>query len=68
MLEALEHDNASRLPGALIGGMSGLEPGRDGTFTAELTPGRYTIMCLFSNSHSSESHAAKGMVLNFTIE
>jgi len=68
VLTALDQDNPSRLPGTLIGGMSGLEPGRDGTFTAELTPGRYTIMCLFSNPHISESHAAKGMVLNFTIE
>jgi uncharacterized cupredoxin-like copper-binding protein len=68
VLTALDQDNPSRLPGTLIGGMSGLEPGRDGTFTAELTPGRYTIMCLFSNPHISQSHAAKGMVLNFTIE
>ena len=43
-------------------------PGREGTFTAELTPGRYAIMCLFSTTHPDKSHAAKGMVLNFTIE
>ena len=67
VLSALE-DNPLRLPGTLIGGMSGLEPGRDGTFTAELTPGRYAIMCLFSNARASDSHAAKGMVMNFTIE
>jgi uncharacterized cupredoxin-like copper-binding protein len=68
VLAALEHDTPSRLPATLIGGMSGLEPGREGTFTAELTPGRYAIMCLFSNPHAGESHAAKGMVMNFTIE
>jgi hypothetical protein len=68
VLRALEQDDPSRLPGTLIGGMSGLEPGRDGTFTAELSPGRYAIMCLFSNAHASDSHAAKGMVMNFTIE
>jgi uncharacterized cupredoxin-like copper-binding protein len=68
VLAALEQDIPSRPPGNLIGGMSGLEPGRDGTFTAELTPGRYAIMCLFSNPHVAESHAAKGMVMNFTIE
>jgi uncharacterized cupredoxin-like copper-binding protein len=67
VLTALERDNPS-LPGAFIGGMSGLEPGRDGTFVANLTPGRYAIMCLFSNPHARESHAAKGMVMNFTIE
>ena len=67
MLTALEQDNAL-WPGTLIGGMSGLEPGREGTFTADLSPGHYAIMCLFSNSHASDSHAAKGMVMNFTIE
>ena len=68
VLTAIHQDSPSRLPGTLIGGMSGLEPGRDGTFTANLTPGRYAIMCLFSNTIMSESHAAQGMVLNFTIE
>jgi uncharacterized cupredoxin-like copper-binding protein len=68
VLTALEQEEPSRLPGTLIGGMSGLEPGRDGTFTAELTPGRYAIMCLFSTPHARESHAAQGMVMNFIIE
>ena len=68
VLTALSQDNPSRLPGTLIGGMSGLEPGHEGTFTAELTPGRYAIMCLFSHIPVSESHAAKGMVMHFTID
>ncbi len=68
MLTALSQDTPSRLPGTLIGGMSGLEPGREGMFTADLTPGRYAIMCLFSHIPLNESHAAKGMVMNFTIE
>jgi hypothetical protein len=65
LLKAVSQDQPLPLPGKLIGGMSGLEPGRDGTFTAELTRGRYAIMCLFGGG---ESHAAKGMVMNFTIE
>ena len=68
VLTALEQDDPAPLPGTFVGGMSGLEPGRDGTFTADLTPGRYAIMCLFSSAHASQSHAAKGMVMNFTIE
>lgn len=68
VLAALDQGNSSRLPGTLIGGMSGLEPGRDGMFVADLTPGRYAMMCLFSNSHTTESHAAKGMVMHFTID
>jgi hypothetical protein len=66
VLTALSQE--SPLPGTLIGGMSGLEPGREGTFSAELTPGRYAIMCLFSAAHAGESHSAKGMVMHFTIE
>jgi hypothetical protein len=52
----------------LLGGMTGLEPGGVGTFTADLAPGRYAMMCLFPDPASPESHAAKGMVLDFTIE
>jgi uncharacterized cupredoxin-like copper-binding protein len=68
VVTALSQDGPSRLPGTLIGGMSALEPGREGTFTADLTPGRYAIMCLFSHIPVSESHAARGMVMNFTID
>lgn len=56
------------LPGQLIGGMSGLEPGAEGTFTAALLPGRYAMICLFPNPTAHDSHAAKGMVMRFTIE
>jgi uncharacterized cupredoxin-like copper-binding protein len=68
VLMALKQETPRPLPGTMVGGMSGLEPGREGTFTAELRPGRYAIMCLFSNPAPGESHAAKGMVMNFTIE
>ena len=68
VLAALDQGNSTRLPGTLVGGMSGLEPGRDGMFVADLTPGRYAIMCLFSGRHAKESHAAKGMVMHFTID
>lgn len=68
VLKAFTRDAPLSLPGKLIGGISGLEPGSDGTFTAELTPGRYAIMCLFSNPSARHSHAAKGMVMNFTVE
>ena len=68
VLAALEQHGPRFLPGKLIGGISGLEPGGDGTFTAEFTPGRYAIICLFPDPTARDSHAAKGMVMNFTIE
>ena len=68
VLRAFTRDAPLALPGKLIGGISGLEPGGDGTFTAEFTPGRYALICLFSDPTGHNSHAAKGMVMNFTIE
>ena len=68
VLAAFGSETPVPLPGKLIGGMSGLEPGGDGTFTAEFIPGRYIIICLFSAPTTRDSHAAKGMVMNFTIE
>ncbi len=68
VLAAFAADAPLSIPGKLIGGISGLEPGGDGTFTAEFTPGRYAIICLFSDPTARDSHAAKGMVMNFTIE
>lgn len=68
VLRAFTRDAPLSLPGKLIGGISGLEPGGDGTFTAEFTPGRYALICLFSDPTGHNSHAAKGMVMNFTIE
>jgi sulfocyanin SoxE-like protein len=68
VLAALGSDAPLSLPGKLIGGISGLEPGGDGTFTAEFTPGRYAMLCLFPDPVTRDLHAAKGMVMSFTIE
>jgi hypothetical protein len=56
------------LPGKLLGGMAGLEPGGRGMFSATLAPGRYALICLFPNPAAHDSHAAKGMVINFTVD
>ncbi len=56
------------MPGKLVGGLSGLEPGERGVFTAALTPGRYAMICLFPNPTAPESHAAKGMMMHFTVD
>jgi hypothetical protein len=56
------------IPGQVAGGITGLEPGGEGTFTATLSEGRYALMCLFPNPSSPDNHAAKGMVMNFTVK
>ncbi|ALA60308.1 hypothetical protein [Nitrospira moscoviensis] len=68
MLAAFGSPQRSPLPGKLMGGMAGLEPGGRGTFSASLSPGRYAMMCLFPNPAAHDSHAAKGMVMNFTVD
>ncbi len=68
VLAAFGSIGAAALPGQLIGGMSGLEPGREGMFSTDLAPGRYAMICLFPNPTAHDSHATKGMVMNFTIE
>ncbi|HSE59945.1 MAG TPA: hypothetical protein VLA99_14690 [Nitrospiraceae bacterium] len=54
-------------PWQLAGGMTGLEPGGEGVFTAMLASGRYSLICLFPNPNTPQSHAAKGMVLTFEV-
>jgi uncharacterized cupredoxin-like copper-binding protein len=68
MRTTFETGKIHSLPGQLIGGMSGLEPGTEGTFAAAFSPGRYAMICLFPNPTAPDSHAAKGMVMHFTIE
>ena len=60
--------NRAPLPGKLVGGITELEPGGEGVFTATLSPGRYALICLFPNPHIPDSHARKGMVLAITIK
>lgn len=55
-------------PGKLVGGITELESGAEGVFTATLSPGRYALICLFPNPHTPDSHARKGMVLAFTVQ
>lgn len=68
LLAAFSAAPSAPLPGRLMGGMAGLEPGGRGMFPAALTPGRYAMMCLFPNPTGHDSHAAKGMVMNFTVD
>jgi hypothetical protein len=67
ILQAFGPGGTGSIPGRLLGGMAGLEPGGRGMFTASLSPGRYAMMCLFPDPSSPDGHAARGMVMPFTI-
>lgn len=68
IVTALTLGHGVPLPGKLVGGITELEPDGEGVFTATLSPGRYALICLFPNPHVPDSHARKGMVLDFTIK
>lgn len=55
-------------PGRPVGGMTGLEQDREGTFVVKLTPGHYGLICFFLDPGSGMPHFAKGMVTEFDVE
>lgn len=68
VLASFAPGTTNTLPGTLLGGVAGLEPNREGVFTATLSPGRYGVFCLFPNPHHETSHVRRGMVLMFTVD
>jgi hypothetical protein len=68
VLASFAPDATKALPGNLVGGVTGLEPGGEGVFTATLSPGRYGLFCLFPNPHHETSHVRRGMAVTFTVE
>ncbi len=63
----LEGGMRGPLPADLAPGMSGLGPGRTGTFTTDLTPGRYGVVCAISDVKDGRLHTAHGMMQEFTV-
>ncbi|MDQ2665152.1 MAG: hypothetical protein M3Z05_04005 [Gemmatimonadota bacterium] len=48
-------------PGKPIGGMSGLANGRSASFTVDLKPGKYGLICFAPDARDGKSHFAHGM-------
>ncbi|MBM4124328.1 MAG: hypothetical protein FJ246_05160 [Nitrospira sp.] len=53
--------------GSPLGGLVGIDPGRDGFFLADLKPGRYGVLCFLSDPVTRAPHFANGMVLNLDV-
>jgi len=49
-----------------IAGIDNRPPGTEGFFAADLTPGRYAMLCLFIDP-DHQAHAMKGMTSEFTV-
>lgn len=53
-------------PGEFIGGITALDPGEAGSFTANFTPGEYAFLCPLP-SPDGEAHTYKGMMHQFRV-
>lgn len=53
-------------PGEFIGGITALDPGESGAFTADFTPGEYAFLCPLP-SPDGELHTNKGMMHQFRV-
>ena len=48
-------------------GMAGLGKGRTGSFTTNLTPGKYGLICYIPDAKDGKPHSMHGMVQEFTV-
>jgi uncharacterized cupredoxin-like copper-binding protein len=48
-------------------GMAGLGKGRTGSFTTNLTPGKYGVICYIPDANDGKPHSMHGMVQEFTV-
>ena len=55
-------------PGKPLGGVSGMEPGMTEYFTANLTPGKYGLICFLPDAKDGQPHFAHGMMQEITVK
>jgi len=54
--------------GKPVGGMVGLEPGKEGFFTIDFVPGRYGLICFLPDLIHGAPHFTRGMLMDVTVE
>ena len=55
-------------PAMPLGGVTVIEPGASGTFTADLAPGNYGLMCFVPDAKDGKPHLVHGMMKDFTVD
>jgi uncharacterized cupredoxin-like copper-binding protein len=55
-------------PAMPLGGVTVIEPGASGTFTADLAPGNYGLMCFVPDAKDGKLHLVHGMMKDFTVD
>ena len=54
-------------PAEPIGGVTALDPGARGSFTADLTPGEYGFICFVPDAKDGKPHFVHGMMQTFKV-
>ncbi|MBI3611488.1 MAG: hypothetical protein HY204_12415 [Nitrospirae bacterium] len=65
---AFEPGHSGTPPGKPIGGMTGIDKGGHGIFTAKFEPGHYGLICFFMDGTKKAPHFALGMTHEFTVK
>lgn len=63
---ASEPGAAAPPPGRPLGGITGLEPGAEGFFAAQFSPGKYGLICFFPDERGAP-HFSRGMMTEFIV-
>ncbi len=62
-----EHGMKGPPPAQPLGGVTILDKGARGSFTADLTPGDYGFICFYPDQKDGKPHLAHGMMKNFKV-
>jgi hypothetical protein len=54
-------------PGKAVGGISGLESGLSESFSADLTPGKYVLICFLPDAKDGKPHFVHGMMQEISV-
>src|SRR5262249_28761833 len=55
-------------PVDFIGGVPGVIPSGGGSFTVDLTPGNYVLLCFFPDAKDNKPHVEHGMAKEFAVK
>jgi uncharacterized cupredoxin-like copper-binding protein len=55
-------------PGMALGGVAAMAKGRSNTFTVDLTPGTYGMICFLPDAKDGKPHSAHGMTTQFEVK
>ena len=67
VMDFLGSMESERPLGKPLGGLSGMNPGSQSLFSADLTSGKYALICFFPDQNSHKAHVELGMMKEFTV-